>query len=93
VNAIKGITQLNYRSDEYEILIIDNGSTDNTKNISKKVIQENPEHTIKYIFEPSPGLLAARHKGALEAQGNILTFIDDDIIPFPTWLVAISKSF
>lgn len=92
-NAIKGITKLNYQSDKYEILIIDNGSTDNTKNISKKVIQENPGHTIKYIFEPSPGLLAARHKGASEAQGDILTFIDDDIIPFPTWLTAISKSF
>ncbi|MFA6362426.1 glycosyltransferase family 2 protein [Methanoregula sp.] len=92
-NAIKGITTLNYRSDKYEILIIDNGSTDNTENICKTIIQENPQHTIRYIFEPSPGLLAARHKGASEAQGNIFTFIDDDIIPFPTWLAAISKSF
>jgi len=92
-NAIKGITKLNYPTDEYEILIIDNGSTDNTENISKTIIRENPQHTIKYIFEPSPGLLAARHKGASEAHGNIFTFIDDDIIPFPTWLETISKSF
>jgi glycosyltransferase involved in cell wall biosynthesis len=92
-NAIKGITQLKFRSDEFEILIIDNGSTDNTGNISNSIIRANPQYSIKYFFEHSPGLLAARHKGVSEASGNILTFVDDDIIPFPTWLEAISRSF
>jgi glycosyltransferase involved in cell wall biosynthesis len=63
----------------YEILIIDNGSTDDTKEISQEIMKEAANRQIRYIFEPEPGLLAGRHRGALEAKGELLVFVDDDI--------------
>jgi glycosyltransferase involved in cell wall biosynthesis len=42
----------NVSRDIYEILIIDNGSTDDTKEISQRIIKETPKRQIRYIFEP-----------------------------------------
>jgi glucosyl-dolichyl phosphate glucuronosyltransferase len=78
---------------EFEILIIDNGSTDNTKNISEIAISSNPGHAIRYFYEPVPGLLAGRHRGVKESQCDLLVFIDDDIIADKGWLNAIVESF
>jgi glycosyltransferase involved in cell wall biosynthesis len=77
----------------YEILIIDNGSTDDTKEISQRIIKETADRKIHYIFEPEPGLLAGRHRGALEAKGELLVFVDDDIEATSGWLQAISETF
>jgi len=83
----------NHPQDEYEILVIDNGSTDRTKQITEDIIQQNPDHHIRYIYEPEPGLLSGRHRGALEAKGDILVFVDDDIEADPNWLSAIHEAF
>ncbi len=87
------LIQQNYSQDDYEILVIDNGSTDRTQQITEKIIQQNPNHNIRYIYEPEPGLLSGRHRGALEAKGEICIFVDDDIEADPDWLKAISESF
>jgi glucosyl-dolichyl phosphate glucuronosyltransferase len=91
--AIKTFCQQNLLPNQFEILVIDNGSTDNTKNIIETAINEFPFHQIHYIYEPEPGLLSGRHRGALEAKGEILTFVDDDIEADPHWLQAIQSSF
>lgn len=79
--------------DQYEILIIDNGSTDRTRSIAEETITLFPKHRIHYIYEPEPGLLSGRHRGALEAHGDILIFVDDDIEADKDWLEAINESF
>jgi len=48
---------------------------------------------IRYFFVPEPGLHAGRHLGAHEAKGEILIFVDDDIIVTSGWLEAIKKAF
>lgn len=50
-------------------------------------------HAIRYIYEPIPGLLSGRHRGAAEAKGAILVFIDDDIEADRNWLAAIHDAF
>ena len=79
--------------EEFEVLIIDNGSTDDTKEVVEKLIKENSKYTIRYIYEPIPGLLSGRHRGALEAKGNILVYIDDDVEADKNWLQAIKDTF
>lgn len=75
----------------YEVIIVDNGSTDSTKSLVEKYI---PIITnLKYIFEPNPGLHSGRHRGFLESQGEILVYGDDDIEAFPQWLETIYHSF
>lgn len=91
--AIQSFCQQNFLVSQYEILIVDNGSTDSTKDVTEEAITAFPSHQIRYISEPEPGLLSGRHRGALEATGEILTFVDDDIEADTNWLQAIKNSF
>lgn len=79
-------------SNKYEIIVLDNGSTDDTST-EITLIAEQSENTIRYFFDPTPGLLTGRHRGALEAKGDILVFVDDDIEAAPGWLQAIVDTF
>lgn len=76
---------------KYEILIIDNGSTDNTAELVKQYTLQLPN--LYYFFEPNPGLHSGRHRGYVESKGEILIYGDDDIEAFPTWLETIEQSF
>lgn len=77
----------------YEILVVDNGSTDNTKDVAAVAIAAYPTHQVRYIYEPEPGLLSGRHRGAVEAKGEITIFVDDDIEADPGWLQSIIDTF
>jgi glycosyltransferase involved in cell wall biosynthesis len=92
-NTINSLIKQNVSQDMYEILIIDNGSKDDTKEISQHIIKETADRQIRYIFEPEPGLLAGRHRGAMEANGELLVFVDDDIEATAGWLQAIFETF
>jgi glycosyltransferase involved in cell wall biosynthesis len=78
---------------EAEITIVDNGSVDDTKGAYGELRETFPECTWRYFYEPVPGLLSGRHRGALEAQGEFLIFVDDDIEATPGWLQAIADGF
>lgn len=89
--ALMSLTQQNISSDQFETLIIDNGSTDNTVNIVQEYSVKLSN--IRYFYEPEPGLHVGRHRGMLEAKNEILVFADDDIEAFPTWLESIQSAF
>jgi len=91
--TLESLVSGSFSPDRFEILIVDGGSTDETKYICRRFVEANPEYPIHYIYEPEPGSLAGRHRGAEEASGEILTFIDDDIEVSPKWLSAISNAF
>ena len=80
------------KASDYEIIIIDNNSTDKTAEISKKFISENPELNIRYILEPTSGLSHARNKGINESRGEIICFIDDDGFVFPDYVKNLRKT-
>lgn len=71
--------QESHKSLLWEILILDNCSTDNTRAISEEYWQTlNSEKSIRFIDVPTPGLSAARQRGVNEAQYSIIVFCDDD---------------
>ena len=76
----------------YEILIVENGPKSEAERHIAQVAARHSNHTTRYLHEPVPGLLAGRHRGALEARGEILVFVDDDIDAHPGWLQAIADS-
>lgn len=76
-----------------EILVIENGVAAGAEHVVKDVVAEHSTRNLRYIFDPIPGLLTGRHRGALEAKGDILVFVDDDIDADPGWLQAIVDTF
>jgi glucosyl-dolichyl phosphate glucuronosyltransferase len=74
----------------WEVLVIDNGSTDQTAQIVQEKISSLPIE-IRYIYEPRPGLHNGRHRGALEGRGKYLAYLDDDILLTPTWIRGVEK--
>ena len=78
---------------EYEVLVVDNGSKDNTREVSLKASEKFPQNRLLYLWEPIPGLLSGRHRGAMEASGDVLVFADDDIEADSKWLKAINETF
>ena len=78
-------------NDEFEIIVLDNGSTDNTRTVVTGMGARF--QNIRYFLDPEPGLHSGRHCGLREAKGELLTFADDDIEALPSWLESIVQSF
>ncbi|MDP3724836.1 MAG: glycosyltransferase [Nanoarchaeota archaeon] len=69
----------------FEIIVVDNGSKDKTKEVSKKAGAD------KVVTEKQKGTNIARQRGVEESEGNILVFLDADCVPPPDWLQKIEK--
>jgi glycosyltransferase involved in cell wall biosynthesis len=69
--------------EDYEVLVIDNSSSDRTKEV---VAERLSDPRLKYVYEPVVGLSVARNTGARESQAPILAYLDDDAIASPQWL-------
>lgn len=84
---------LNQTADKnrFEIIIVDNNSTDNTEEITKEFVENYSN--IKYLEEKTIGYSAPRNCGWKNASGNIVAYIDDDEIAAPDWLENIEKAF
>ncbi|MGJ3236007.1 glycosyltransferase [Marivirga sp.] len=76
--CLKYLANQSADNNNFEVLIIDNNSTDSTANIAKDFIKLNPQLVVKYFSEKNKGLTHARNRGIKEAKGEILSFIDDD---------------
>jgi glycosyltransferase involved in cell wall biosynthesis len=79
--------QINTQHIAWEILIVDNNSTDNTA----KVIQEyqanwSNTYPLRYCFEAEQGAAFARQRAVREAKSLLIGFLDDDNLPAPNWV-------
>jgi glycosyltransferase involved in cell wall biosynthesis len=64
---------------QFEIVVVDNNSTDHTREVCEKFRAENPAIDFTYCFEPVQGLSAARNRAVQCAKGDVLAMLDDDI--------------
>jgi glycosyltransferase involved in cell wall biosynthesis len=77
---------------DLEVLIVDNNSKDNTKQIVEKM-HDDGYTRFRYIFERRQGLSFARNAGLDAAKGEIILFTDDDVIVDANWLSEIVNAF
>ena len=64
--------------DQYEIIVVDNNSTDNTREVCMNFIEQHPEGHFYYLEERRQGASFARNTGAEVAKSPLLCFMDDD---------------
>lgn len=77
---------------QWEVLVVDNRSTDNTQEIVEDFARSSGLD-VRYIWEPRLGKCLALNAGVRQAPGEILGFIDDDILPGEGWLAVIHREF
>ncbi|MDM8541596.1 glycosyltransferase family A protein [Desulfococcaceae bacterium HSG9] len=78
--AVNSVLAQTYRP--IEIIIVDDGSTDNTKQVANKLATEHPNE-IKVIFQNNTGPGLAREAGRLSAQGEFIQYLDSDDLLLP----------
>jgi glucosyl-dolichyl phosphate glucuronosyltransferase len=69
----------------WEILIVDNNSTDQTRDVVQGFCHRYPQR-VRYVFEPKQGLSYARNAGIEHSRGKVLAFTDDDVTVESGWL-------
>jgi GT2 family glycosyltransferase len=70
---------------EWEVLVVDNNSRDQTREVVQDFCRRDPLH-FRYLFESRQGKSHALNAGIAHACADILAFTDDDVTVEPTWL-------
>jgi glycosyltransferase involved in cell wall biosynthesis len=89
--AVTSLLEQTLDKDSYEIIVVDNRSSDDTARIIKEM--ESGETIIRYLFEENLGLSFARNTGWQNSRGTYVAFLDDDAIACPGWLAHIKERF
>jgi glucosyl-dolichyl phosphate glucuronosyltransferase len=76
--------------DGVEILVVDNRSTDDTRQVAERFQTTLP---IRYVYEQQLGLCHARNRGWREAAAPIVAYLDDDAVACGGWIEAIVRAF
>jgi glycosyltransferase involved in cell wall biosynthesis len=76
----------------WELIIVDNGSTDETATVVRDFIKTTNVRAI-YLFEPKPGKSTGLNTALRVAQGQLLAFTDDDCYPEPDFLSQVWSAF
>ena len=79
-------------SPPYELIVVDNNSTDGTRAVVDAFAARSGER-LRYLFEGRQGLSHARNTGIAAARADIVAFTDDDVRVSPEWVAAIGRAF
>lgn len=85
-DCIESLTSQDFPADNYELIFVDNNSTDSSTDIVKRC----PRAMLVSESKQSP--YAARNRGTEHATGSIIAFTDPDCIAFPDWLTEIERA-
>jgi glycosyltransferase involved in cell wall biosynthesis len=85
-NAIRSVLLQTYH--DFELIIVDDGSTDNTR---EKVIAFQDQR-IQYIYQSNSGVCTARNTGIQASKGKYITFLDSDDVVESNWLQDFNHS-
>lgn len=97
--AINSVLKSNYKN--YEIIVVNNGSTDRTREIAEGFVKKHPKKIKLLNYDPDPskefikrrGVAFSRNRGAEAAKGSILFFLDSDDWVGEDTLESIVKTF
>lgn len=80
-STLEALVALDFPPDEYEVVVVDDGSADSTGDVVRSFTDRSPR--VRYVEQPNSGVATARNNGAAAAEGELLIFLDDDILVQP----------
>jgi len=91
MRSLDSLLLQDFPSDSFEVIIVDNGSVDDTKKMCDNYASKFKYFT--YIYDARPGQLVGWHRGLTISQGEVCCFIDDDVCPNPSWLLGVQDAY
>lgn len=82
--ALESIGRQSHPRHGYEVIVVDNNSTDHTRSVAESFAREQPN--LRYLLEREQGLSRARNLGWQQARGEYVAYMDDDSRAPPDWL-------
>jgi glycosyltransferase involved in cell wall biosynthesis len=89
--AIESLIAQDVDPSRYEIVIVDNNSSDHTRQVVESLRSKAP--SLSYVFEPRQGTSYGRNRGILTASAPLIAFTDDDVRVPPDWASVILTVF
>jgi len=92
LDAIRSLSGQTLPRDQYEVVVVDNASTDGSEDAVRELAEEFPV-PLAVVAEPRLGVAHARNAGIAAAQGDIVAFIDSDALAEEPWLAGLVAAF
>lgn len=92
-NVLKSLADNTLPSEQYEIVLVDNNCTDNTRGECERFVRDYPEVSFRYFVETNQGLSYARNRGIKESHGDVLVYVDDDALVNTEYLLTYADFF
>lgn len=89
--TLAGLVRQEYPADCWELLVIDNNSKDDTRDVVASFMASTPSP--RYILETRQGLDYGRNRAIEEGNGEVIALVDDDVLVEPTWLSQLVAPF
>ena len=89
-DCLQAVTDQSVSPALYDIIVVDNNSSDDTKEVVKKFVKEGCN--VRYVFEDKVGLSYARNTGWLNSHTPWITYLDDDAIAHPDFVEKILET-
>lgn len=84
--TIKACLEQDYPKDKFEIVVVDDGSSDNTRDVAAGF-------NIRYIYQKKSGPASARNNGWRNSKGDAICFTDADCIPESDWVSKLVRHY
>jgi glycosyltransferase involved in cell wall biosynthesis len=83
-SAIRSVLQQSRR--DFELIVVDDGSTDETPKIVEAFVEAEPDDRVRLIRQANTGTAGARNRGIEESRAPLVSFLDNDDLWMPTYL-------
>lgn len=90
--TLESLVAQTYPTERYEVIIVDNGSADDTPEVVQEYCDRHPDLVTLLVEDEIQSSYAARNSGIEHARGSLVSFLDADMTVEPTWAASVVAS-